>query len=459
MRQAVLFIHGIGEQRPMNTLRAFVEAVVPDRPGGEEKYWSQPDPLASTYELRRLVTPRRLGTDFFEYYWAHHVRAVSLPSIAFWCCSLILRRKRNVPLPLRTLWRLGRLSLALIALLVVKGSTLPTLGMVSKLPWFVGAAAVGFLQWWTVRYIGDAAQYLRPAPANIAMRQRIREEGVEILRELHEKRKYDRIIVVGHSLGSVIGYDIIRFLWQEYHAQHRSPRRMKQPEIRLISRVGESLRADVPGDADRFQAAQSRLWDEQRAASNPWKVTDFITLGSPLAHAMLLMADSRDDFRRRVRQRELPTCPPVLDDRTYFYWRKPPCRVDGSWVSLGVLHHAAPFAVTRWTNLFFPAHLGLFGDIVGGPLRPVLGPGIKDIAVSTRRWGGTARFLIHCHLMYWRPPRKRPVRRERGEGGKPEALHALRFALDLMGRRIDPAGPPPSPPPEGEEPGPESGAG
>ena len=181
MRQAILFIHGIGEQRPMNTLRSFVEAVLPEPViGTGEKYWSKPDPLAATYELRRLVTHRRLGTDF-EYYWAHHVKTISLKSIIFWSCSLILRRKKNVPPHLLTFWRLSRISLAVIVAMIIIGSAIQPFSFLSKIPWFVGAAVVGIGHWWIAHYIGDAAQYLSPAPTNILMRQRIREEGVNIL--------------------------------------------------------------------------------------------------------------------------------------------------------------------------------------------------------------------------------------------------------------------------------------
>jgi hypothetical protein len=31
------------------------------------------------------------------------------------------------------------------------------------------------------------------------------------------------------------------------------------------------------------------------------------------------------------------------------------------------LHRAAPFAVVRWTNIYDPAKLVFFGDIIGGP--------------------------------------------------------------------------------------------
>lgn len=32
MRQAVLVIHGIGDQKPMETIRSFVDAVIEDEP-------------------------------------------------------------------------------------------------------------------------------------------------------------------------------------------------------------------------------------------------------------------------------------------------------------------------------------------------------------------------------------------------------------------------------------------
>jgi hypothetical protein len=64
--------------------------------------------------------------------------------------------------------------------------------------------------------IGDAARYLHVAPANVQCRHAIRQAGIKVLDTLHE-RGYDRIIIVGHSLGSVIGYDILTHAWPSYH--------------------------------------------------------------------------------------------------------------------------------------------------------------------------------------------------------------------------------------------------
>src|SRR5690606_23359937 len=47
-----------------------------------------------------------------------------------------------------------------------------------------------------------------------------------------------------------------------------------------------------------------------------------------------------------------------------------------------VLYEGAPFAVVRWTNLYFPARFHFFGDWFGGPLRPLFGTGIKDVVIT-----------------------------------------------------------------------------
>ena len=42
--------------------------------------------------------------------------------------------------------------------------------------------------------------------------------------------------------------------------------------------------------------------------------------------------------------------------------------------------------MVRWTNVFFPVRLGLFGDWFGGPLAPLFGCGIKDVPLSGNTW-------------------------------------------------------------------------
>jgi hypothetical protein len=70
-----------------------------------------------------------------------------------------------------------------------------------------------------------------------------------------------------------------------------------------------------------------------------------------------------------------------------------------------VLGSHSPFAVTRWTNLWFPVTRGaLHGDWFGGALRPLFGPGIRDIAVHGNK---PERFKRgSAHTEYFRHPEK-----------------------------------------------------
>lgn len=61
-----------------------------------------------------------------------------------------------------------------------------------------------------------------------------------------------------------------------------------------------------------------------------------------------------------------------------------------------VLGAQAPFAVTRWTNLWFPvARGGLRGDWFGGGLRPLFGTGIRDVAITGNVPARLARGSAH----------------------------------------------------------------
>ena len=237
---------------------------------------------------------------------------------------------------------------------------------------------------------------------------------------MHERGEYNRIVVVGHSLGSVIGYDLIKRLWQEYHEQYPAlaipetqalvralmERKGEGPQHALrdqISFAGEALKEDCGADrVKQFQDTQNDVFMELQTFGNPWRISDFITLGSPLAHAMMLLADSKDDFELRKHQREFPTCPPQRDAKGYAFSGATPVDIgDGKKFTPLFLHHAAPFAATRWTNLYFPARGGIFGDIVGGPLQPELGPGIRDVRVWSQSLSKFGNHTLLSHTHYW----------------------------------------------------------
>jgi hypothetical protein len=265
---------------------------------------------------------------------------------------------------------------------------------------YVGLNAV-FLQ----SYLGDAARYFRNSPGNVAVRREIRKQAVATLASLHESGQYDRIIVVAHSLGSVIAYDMLRTYFSRTCNDLPNPRDLGDTVKELDKfPLGESLTpAELQASRDRFRALSRSLVDsiarypsvlddgtrKRRVAK--WLVTDFVTLGSPLTHAKYLMCngDTRDeldaDFARRVDEREFPTCPPQGEHRLVF-------PRDDDTVEF---HHGAVFAFTRWTNIFFPLKQLFWGDAVGGPLGGLFGRFIEDVPVEK----GSDLLLGHTH--YW----------------------------------------------------------
>jgi hypothetical protein len=142
----------------------------------------------------------------------------------------------------------------------------------------------------------------------------------------------------------------------------------------------------------------------------PWRITDFVTLGSPLTYAPFLLARDWKDFCEAKDQREFPTCPPRRNDQRDDDKKEG----DGGLLrrmlpgntsprhEVRILHHGALFACTRWTNLYFP------GDIVGGPLAftadpwdpkkrvELFGIGVRDVALE----GPSARRKV-SHVKYW----------------------------------------------------------
>ena len=461
MKQAVVFIHGIGEQKPMSTLRSFVSAVLPPAAKGKQQYRSKPDRMSELFELRRLTSTGRSSTHFYEYYWAYHVDGTTWWHLLQWFKGLLFRPPSGVPPGLKTIWWMTWMALVGLGPLAGLGygayaaewvAALPHFGLV----WIIGVLLLLMLQAFVLYWIGDAARYLSPSPSNIALRQQIRAEGLRLLRHLHRSREYERIVIVGHSLGSVIGYDLITRLWLDYGCDfnaHSSSifeqlkaRQHPQPIVGgALLKAGATLSSDSkPETLQPFRVAQLEGWKEQRRYGHPWRISDFVTVGSPLAHAMLLLASGSKDFDDRKGQRELPTCPPVLDDDGYGYVDSP-MSLPGSpkRYSPHVLHHAAPFAVTRWSNLYFPAHGGLFGDFIGGPLREMLGLGIQDIPVRSKSW---RRFTPLTHTDYWEVQR---LSNHAIPGSTcRDALEALNDAigLDRLGEyKFEAKNPPPAP--------------
>jgi hypothetical protein len=441
--QAVIIIHGIGEQRPMATLRSFVDAVLPKPEEGGEKYFSKPDMLSNSYELRKLQNRSQPRTHFFEYYWAYQVEGTKFEHIRAWLKTLLWRKPGSVPRQLMLLWLISwiliviALTAAVLGIGTITDQLTALFPRVASLmnryaafsPWLVSAlsaALLGMINYFVFQYVGDVARYLTPLPSNIKLRQAIRAQGVDLLKRIHEQGEYERVIVVGHSLGSIIAYDILKLLWEEYKEEYKLPRISQQEALAHLEEVGDCLQQGVPGiTVSHYQEAQVNLWKEMRSLGNPWLVTDLITLGSPLAHAALVLASDETDLKARQRQRELPTDPPVEEiekvhgqDRRCYSYRVWDGYGEERDIKLRAVHHGGHFAFTRWTNFYFP------GDLAGGPIT-VFGPGVRNIPVATGN--SFIDRTIRSHTNYWN---KAVIKQD----AKSSSVSELVKALDLQNR-------------------------
>lgn len=505
-RQAIVVIHGQGEQRPMGTIRDFVHALWQDNPQldtpGESHprprpIWIVPDDKSGLYELQRITTPEHNGrrSDFFELYYADLLNATPVRNLWRWIKRLLWIDPTDVPPHMRWPWSvfwvltiLATLS-ALGALLAlpqifdinwydhfVSGAArrghvislvgltlilLPkffrplafltyvprqipviviALGMLDSFGWNGHVANLMLLGSLTylaatllLPYFGDAASYLSAQTETVQSRQGVRNRGLALLKALHEDTDYDRVIVVAHSLGSVLAYDLLHILWREV-----GPTKDNPPGKRAVAAF-EALDAFVaarhrrdwsPEQVQTYQALQWQLFDALReqkgepgtAVLSGWKISDLITLGSPLSSAEFLITDGRSDFDRMKIERVLPTAPPQDYDESH--------GVLYSDASKGACaHHAAVFSAVRWTNLYDRSQSPFFllGDAISGPVsgEDRFGSGIADVKVEIT-WGRLG-WRLFTHNWYWT---------DTAAGGEPPAAHitAFRDAVGLERR-------------------------
>lgn len=436
IRTAVVIVHGMGEQVPLETVNQFVKTALPksdDRrhPTGPKlrQYFSRPDQVAGSYEARRMEAYRQPfdlssddplvhgSVDFYEYHWSYKMQGNKLSDFVPTLARFMLRRRRNVPEGLRVVWLMIWGVLAVVAVLVlgfaltrapdqrfgVEGVVLHFVGLA-----FVGAAVAAVLAplitaviVWLLRMAGntitayfvDVARYLDRSPRSYLVRRDIRDGMVSLLRGLHQSGRYQRVVLVAHSLGGYIAYDGLTSLWSEYFAAHAGPIRTDRRALELpyrteLEAAGRSLKdawadgRNVEKELAKYRALQFEAWKALRMQGNPWLITDFITLGTPMYFADLLYTKNRKQFQELVHRAELPVCPPT--SRRQMVERDTASDEEYAFKSWGryVFYHAAPFAVVRWTNLYFRAEKSFHGDWFGGPLRDLFGAGVLDVSVT-----------------------------------------------------------------------------
>ena len=471
-RQAIVVLHGMGQQSAMSTLRSFIKVAAPQpQDPSEPWFYSRPDKAADSgrFDQRRyLVRPKgqRVQTELYEYHWAHLMSGNQLSHMKPLVKSALLRWPNNPRIGLLWVlaWTLVLGAAALgIYLVLSTGRTLESADLDSVVA-LIGAAGVwgwvltqllNRISGFAVGTLADFARYNDPSPGNQKVRDDIRRGLIELLEDLHNSTitrfdrasqsevtfpRYDRIIVATHSLGSVVAYDAISFLWARMNKLHAKPDAARPFASTKLVEL-EALAGDLNvGNAsvEQFQAAQRDAWMEQRANGNPWRITDLVTFGNPMAQAHQLMAKSPSALREQICRLEAPSCPPQPDRHNMTGPKLSETEADWAWCkktaeeqkaahdagewhyfwtcSAGapIASHAAPFALIRWTNIWYNA------DLFGGPLVELFGYGVKDVmAVGD---GFLSKIPLVAHTQYLRYTKKPSA------GG---ATNSLRDALDL----------------------------
>lgn len=458
-RQAYVLIHGMGEQRPMDTVKGFAQTMwaldsdvqVSEMPDAGQM-WSRPDQRTGSLELRRITTrksrhsisfPAGVRTDFYELYWADLTAGSTWAQFTDWVRYLLVRPWSKVPAKVRGAW----LCLWIGALIVI------ALGLVTQVPddlwkahapnWLPKAIAAGiaamilaFMHDKVTSSFGRVVKYTRSDPDNIAARKAVRERGLALLRELHagdeKKTNYDRVVLVGHSLGSILAQDLVSYFWAEQiGAQAFVAGSAKGQAVTMLEAAAAALdSAPSAENAAAFRSAQGRLGRILRAESNGaelssrWLISDLVTIGSPLTHAEILLADGAGDLQGRCRARELPTCPPfreVLDPEVSEAAQKAGLLSAGQTRLMSfrlrdvpeawALHFAAPFAAVRRTNVYDPAYAVAQGDMISGPVARNFGAAVSDVNMAH----GDRPSRSFTHSRYWdanqTPARLQTIRR------------------------------------------------
>ncbi len=423
-KQAVVIIHGIGQQQPMDTTWGFVKSMWVrnsriHKPNTAATVWSKPLSGDLNTELRRITTGYNTGglrTDFFEFYYQHLIKDTRLSHVFSWAKTLLLRSPELVPKQLRSAyWLLW--SMLLLAATLIGTGTVGTDGSLFNTQSFLGLVVLGVANYILTKIVGDAARYLVPSPENLEIRDQIKNAGAKLLlrlsrlgSETEQGNEYCRIIVMGHSLGSVVAYDIVQQAWiSQYELCGDGGQRSRLGKARIA--LEQLLRSDNV-DWQQAQPLQRAYFNalNSKPESN-WLIEHLITCGSPLAHADMLMADDNQELQEKINLRELSICLPLPEgsgDRCRFTYSSHD--TDGT-----IPHHAAAFAATRWTNIYFPSKAILIGDVVGGPVGHLFGSGIRDLPVRTGEQGG-----LLLHTRYWK-----------ANDNEASHLNAFREVLDL----------------------------
>lgn len=279
-----------------------------------------------------------------------------------------------------------RILLVVVAAMVATFSMVEGEFVIGGLP---GILTVLVVVVWLRHWLGDVARYLDASPGNVAEADRLRRETTSLVAGIcaDSHYDYDRVVVVAHSQGGFVAYDALQRVFQAWARDHA----LDPEERAAVAELDHELDGASP---ESWAAGVAVLRRRMEAAEDPWPVSTFITLGSPIAHAAGLLVPDEAHLEQRLEARGLSSCPP----RQY---GEPASIAYGTGSSMR-LHHTSVFGVTEWVNVAF-AH-----DLLGGPVNEgALGGLAHDVVPGADRYEPTILDFLRAfpHDGYWGPSR------------------------------------------------------
>jgi hypothetical protein len=212
-------------------------------------WWAVPGALTERYPLRNRQIPPRNSTNQESLRLGRWISsgldATSAVTFLFWCC-IFLAPPLFFLLPERfylgsEFWGLLR-GLRRATFWIVENPLLIASGAVLATLVKYGSPVLGAVL--------DVDTYLRASPADATPRAKIAERFVSTLRYLARYRDatgrpYDSVVIVAHSLGTLITTDLLRYLHTHGDYSHGEPGR-DHPELALFGLAGDPRAAEVP---------------------------------------------------------------------------------------------------------------------------------------------------------------------------------------------------------------------
>lgn len=166
-KQAVVVVHGMGEQRPMGMMRHIVDALwttdedvlekgSPHKSPDGNMSWIVPDCKTGSHDLQRITTPAAKDgkrTDFFEFYYADILDDAKLYNLWRWLLRIVMVRPEFVTA--RMTWPWSALCFLIVLIGAVSfGVVLLAIGTVFDLDWWRLDGGSAQLNVWEISLLG-----------------------------------------------------------------------------------------------------------------------------------------------------------------------------------------------------------------------------------------------------------------------------------------------------------------